>query len=151
MFMLSQIFIIIIFLIIGVFFIVNSVLSLYLSMRSKKWPTTLAKVTHYEVNRYTGDKGSTSFAYTNICVYEVGSLSYVNRDSLHGWFETWSAAENAASKLCPVGQSLKIFYNPQKPVQSTLSPGWNWENVWQIVFGIVWITFFASKLLSVNQ
>jgi Protein of unknown function (DUF3592) len=158
--MISQIFIMLIMLIfpaIGIFIVIPSIQSLCLGMRSKKWPTTLAKVTHYEVNRYGGgDKSPIQYAYTNICVYEVQDMSYVNRDSWHGGFQTWSAAENAASKLCPVGQSLKIFYDPQKPVRSTLSPGWHWGSVWGIVFGILWLTFscmpiiilFVSKILS---
>jgi hypothetical protein len=129
----------------GICIMICSYQSLYLSIQSKKWPRALAKVTHYELDTYTtgGQSSETKYAYTNICIYEVQGISYVNRDSRHNGFQTLSAAETAASRLCPVGQSLKIFYNPQEPVRSTLSPGWNWQSFGGILFGIL-LTAFSS-------
>jgi hypothetical protein len=136
----------------GAGIIAHSFSALYVSMQRKHWPRIQAKVIRYEVNQYTtgGQSSQTRYGYTTVSYYEIQDQSYLNERDWHGGFATWEQAERKALQMCPIGQSVKLIYNPSDPQQSRHpnEMGWDWGSFGGICLGITLLSVGAGLLLT---
>jgi hypothetical protein len=137
---------------IGITTIVRYRTALSSSIQRKNWPQIQSKIIRYEVSLYTtgGQSSQTKYAYTTISAYEIQDQWYVNEYAWHGGFATWQHAENKASQICPIGQSVKLIYNPSDPQQSRHpnEMGWDWGSFGGICLGITLLSVGAGLLLA---
>jgi hypothetical protein len=141
----------------------NAWAELRIGIQSRKWTATQAIVTSYQVNKYTAEYGIIRYRCVILCTYEaLGFLhSTINFQgdahfySPHGclFLDDFLTPENAkidALRLYPIGQSVRIFYNPKNVKQATFSPGLILGLIFHIVFffSILFVAFTFSGLLA---
>jgi hypothetical protein len=133
----------------------NALAELRIGIQSRKWTVTQAIVTSYQVNKYTAEYGIIRYRCVILCTYEaLGflhlTINFQGKARLyppHGClflddFLTPENAEQNALRLYPIGQSVKIFYNPKNVKQATFSPG--------LILGHIFLINLGFSFLSVS-
>lgn len=131
-------------------FVLAGVLTLYTgagqlfeAYRSQWWGVASAKVVYSEVEsaRRSGKRSSYT-VYIPAVRYQfrvndreyVGSrIGFWNQES-----RQWASARQQSLDY-PVGQVVSVYYNPKRPEQNVLRPGWNWQLVVLPLIGLVFL------------
>jgi hypothetical protein len=107
----------------SVWIVVHLSSNFYLSLASRHWPTTYARVTSSAV--YTHGAGA-GMSWAPVVQYEYEAAGAEHRSSnirflLGTFYNADAAAEVVASY--PVGRQVSVAYDPQDPNRSVLEPG----------------------------
>ena len=117
------------------------------------WPTADGTIKRSDVASYRG-KGGKNYVPEVRYDYQVAGTAH------RGWRITWDTpgskqveAAQALLKAFPVGQRVKVHYDPRKPVLSLLSPGpvQRWETILLVGIGIAFIVLAAWLALSIER
>jgi hypothetical protein len=135
---------------------------LRIGIQSRKWIATQAIVNSYQVNEYTAEYGIIRYRCVILCTYEAlgflhSTIDFQGMARLyppHGClfldnFLTPENAEQNALRLYPIGQSVRILYNPKNFKQATFSPGLILGPILSINLGVGFLSmsFMLSALL----
>jgi hypothetical protein len=149
----------IIFIICAMFFIVCSLpLAFWVYMvvstaiESRSWPYTMGAVTGSGIIRNRDCNGLPGYHYSVGVEYKVNGQEYYVMELRLGSFRYFSqAGAKRVIEKYPIGQSVKVFYDPDYPDCSLLQPGFSWECFYPLlVFGSVLsigLTFLALVLV----
>lgn len=91
---------------------------------SASWPTADGKVTKSEVTRSTDAEGSDSYSPEVTYTYSVNNTGFSNDTIKFG--ENSYGSRNKANGIAagyPIGKSVTVYYDPEKPERSVLEPG----------------------------
>ena len=129
--------------------IVWQALALERAAASRKWPRAPGKVLRVFVDRKEGDEGP-MYLVKVLCRYGVGDTEYTC-DRLRFGIDLWSSLSIArlsrALKKYAAGDSVEVAYNPKKPEESVLEPGFAPTLLSGLAFGLV---FFIAGILILN-
>lgn len=87
------------------------------------FPTTTGRVYHSAVSVTHSSKGGTRYHINLLYDYEVDGHSYQGSTFRYGFFSPSSTQAYAAVNAHPVGSEVKVYYRPDSPADSLLSPG----------------------------
>ena len=113
------------------------------SIESKSWPTTTATVTESRVNDRAGSDDDL-YAIQFRTEFSVNGKSFTTNGR-------YLASEGAASwkgdkydfvNAHPVGSTIEMYYNPEKPHEATTSPGFQTNYFFMIGFSCLF--FFVG-------
>ncbi len=102
----------------------------YLRIKAKKaesWPREDGEITHSEIELGTsgGTSGRVTFRADIKYKYKVKRRSYKNDKVCVGNVKVWVNNRSVAERTCreyPVGKTVKVLYNPNKPSEACLEP-----------------------------
>lgn len=140
-----------IFLLVGIGLLIGGGFVLDMALKSKEWPSVQGMVTRSEVQRsYSSSSGSShsSLMYSALVTYDY----QVNGEKITGdniTFGTYSSSSpkgaNQTVKRYPLGEPVKVYYNPKDPWNSVLEPGAG--AVSYILLGIGGVFFLLGVVL----
>ena len=86
----------------------------------------------------TDDSGTTDIYYRPLIIYryEINDKQYVVRDPVYEVLHYNNNIENAEQIVSeyPIGKTGDVFYNPEKPAESTLKPRFNkWHPLFYLI------------------
>ncbi len=119
---------------------------IYHGMESTAWPTVRGVITVAELGKHIDrdlDNNSTDTTYSADISYDylVDDQAYVN-GSVH--FGSMSSSDPSMARAMlqryPVGKTVTVFYNPERPQQAVLEPG---------VAGVAWVLPALGLLFAV--
>ncbi len=87
------------------------------------FPTTTGRVYHSAVSVTHSSKGGTHYHINIFYDYEVDGQSYQGSTFRYGFFSPGSTQAYAAVSAHPVGSEVRVYYRPDNPADSLLSPG----------------------------
>lgn len=142
----------------GIFFLVGAGLCLFLGVptlsgakASESWPTVDGVVieSRVESKRSSGKNNGTTYKAIVVYDYEVDGQPY---SSGRIWFGSDISTSNQAqmrntTKQYPKGQTVKVHYDPENPLEAVLQPGAFWSSYFMIVFGSVFAFIGGAVLL----
>ena len=106
---------------------------------SRRWPRAPGVVLRAFLDRSEGDEGP-AYLLKVICRYRVGDSEYTC-DRLRFGIALWSSRPKSrfsrALKKYTVGDSVEVAYNPEKPEESVLEPGFALALLSGFGFGIL--------------
>jgi hypothetical protein len=113
---------------------------IYYGFKSKKWPTTQAKISNSTI---TVEKGweTENVAYRVEYEYHVGGETFTNRTV---------SFESEVQKHIPEGFEVPVYYHPKNPKLSVLEPGYQFlpKSVTKLV---LWTFFFVLLIWGLFQ
>jgi hypothetical protein len=114
---------------------------------SRRWPRAPGVVSRAFLDRSESDEGP-AYLLKVTCRYRVGDSEY-NCDRLRFGIALWShrskSSFSRALKKYVVGKSVEVAYNPEKPEESVLEPGFALSLLPGFGFGI--LVFFMGILM----
>lgn len=88
------------------------------------FPSVLGRITHSEVTRHRGGKGRTNYGVRIEYAYAVGDHEFQGSRFRYGQLSSSDSKwAYAAVQAHPTGSQTQVFYNPDNPADSLLSPG----------------------------
>ncbi len=116
--------------------------------KSKKWSFVSGEIIEHPITLSLSSEGVSVAQYTIAYTYAVNGIPYKS-NFLKGLSSknTPAEAEREAQRKYPIGQSVKVFYNPKKHQESILSPELeliDWND--RIVF--LMTGFFGTLLIA---
>jgi hypothetical protein len=121
--------------------IVWQALAMERSAASRRWPRAPGKVLRVFLDKSVDHESLHGYKYLVkvICQYKVGDSEYTC-DRLHFGMELWNdrriARRSRVLKKYAQGDRVEIAYNPQKPEESILEPGFTPALLTGLVFGL---------------
>lgn len=120
---------------------------------SVAWPTAEGQITVSRVER-TNEAGKGKANYTAVITYQY-SLDGQTFEGDRVWFgddysvsNEFASAFRAAVHRYPVGQAVKVHYDPAEPGESVLEPGPTWSGSVFYFIGLVLMTLGSLILVS---
>lgn len=117
---------------------------------SEKWPAVDGVIARSEVVTSRGDKGETMYAAEVLYKYTVGDREY-QCDNVYFGGDYRSSSSSGAYDVVrryPVGDTVKVHYEPDKPENAVLEPGVTWMSY--LVYGIGLVFFIIGLLLALG-
>lgn len=127
----------------GIVTLYSGASQLFEAYRSQSWSVASAKVLYSEVEsaRRSGKRSSyTVYIPAVRYQFSVNSRDYAG-NRIGFWNQEnrqWASARQQSLDY-PVGQTVPVYYNPKRPEQNVLRPGWNWQLLLLPVFGLVFL------------
>lgn len=108
---------------------------LYRQVRSTTFPSTSGVIISSEVKHQRGSKGGTTYGVNISYSYEVAGRRYEGNTFRYTTFSS-SNSRNAYQTVrnYPPGKTVKVYYNPENPEDSLLSPGINGDDLFILLF-----------------
>jgi hypothetical protein len=141
-----------IFLLVGLYLIVASLLKISRAQKSKGWAQTSAEVqsSKFEVHRSTDFEGAEAVSYHARVVYKytVNGIEYRSDRVFFGQGAGTSkaAAKRRVAEYVP-GNQLKVYYDPENPKVAVLEPGLHMNVFLFLAFGVAFTTFSSFCLI----
>lgn len=114
---------------------------------SEKWPAVDGVIEQSEVVTSRGDDGDTMYAAEVLYKYTVDGREYQS-DNVYFGGDYRSSSSSGAYEVVnryPVGDTVKVHYDPDKPENAVLEPGVTWMSY--LVYGIGLVFFIVGLLL----
>jgi len=135
---------------IGAIFVLVGILLIYLNIRAKRkiaesqqWPTIAGAVVSSEVQRMssTDSEGDTTYYYQPKVEYSysVMGTAYTGKRLTFAAQGSSQKSAQAVVQRYPVGATVTVHYNPQKPAEAVLEVQATSGNTCMLVGGIVFI------------
>ena len=105
---------------------------------SRAWPSTSALILASEVKEV--DNSEDSYAHAVTYAYRVAGCDYTG-NRIH-FVDTTTLNQSRAARLAtkyPPNVRVPVYYNPAKPGQSVLEPGFKWS----LVYTVLWTAALA--------
>jgi len=102
--------------------------------KSRHYPAAAGQVAHSEVKSHRGSKGGTSYEAIINYRFEAGGRTFTGARLRYN--SNFSDLASAASlvALHPAGGTVQVFYNPDNPQDSLLSPGLDGSDFMLVLF-----------------
>lgn len=130
--------------------IVWQVLAMERAAESRKWPRAPGRILQSFVDKKNDSDGAT-YLVKVVCQYKVGDFEYVCsrlRFGLSLWNSRSFAYWSRALRKYTVGSDVEVSYNPRKPEESVLEPGFALTMLTGLAFGLA---FFAIGILTLRE
>lgn len=143
----------VLFTLVGGGLIVWQALAMERAAASRRWPRASGKVLRVSMDERedTETLGGHLYLVKVICQYRVGDSEYTCdrlRFGIASWDQRWVARLSRALKKYSAGDRVEIAFNPQKPEESVLEPGFAPTLLTGFLFSFA---FFAAGLLLLRQ
>ena len=132
----------------GLFIAVLFILNWLKDRKSRSWPSVKGTITHSDViceEAGFDDNGQPVQVYHPeiIYIYKVHGQQYGTSDPVYSDIVQLGPASELTKKY-PVGMEVLVYYNPEKPLESTLRTGYKGHYIWGAIF--VAVSFACSGL-----
>lgn len=137
----------------GGLFYVQSYNDLVNSFKSKNWPFVIAVVNQNWINTQAGEDNDL-YRLNFEVIYSVEGKEYnkVNRYLASESSTSWTSDYYEFVDDYPEGTTIKLFYNPEKPYEATIKPGFlpnfNFLLIFCCVFFFFGLLIFFRSLKS---
>jgi hypothetical protein len=118
---------------------------------STHWPSVEGKITRSEVTTSRDSKGKTKYHTHVEYSYAVEGQALTNNVV---WFGDDYSSSNRSTHAevanrYPLGQTVKVFYDPSQPSLTALEPGAKFSSY--VVYGIGWALTIAGVLIMLSS
>jgi hypothetical protein len=137
----------------GLGIILTSISLYYLKMarNSLHWENTNGEITSSEI-KITKSKNGKTYQPDIHFNYQVYGTEYTSKRVYFG-SNLGTSSKNRAQKLIdkyPVGQKVKVYYDPMKNTRAVIEPGARWEIKFFVIFSALFI-IIPLLLVRVND
>ena len=122
--------------------------SLIVGARSEHWPRAIGTIVSSAVSEQTDNKGVTMYTAEIRYRYSVHGQELIGDNVKFGGQLSLDASSRAANVVAkyPVGATVPVSYDPDRPSRAVLEPGKNPLAWFGIVFGMIFLVVGALLL-----